>query len=218
MYVSSCARGLQSCKQRTIVYKQSKIGRKTVKNYSQKSNNIQQSFTKRSVLEQAACFGLYSLFFNNFQEAKADVLESVAGFWKTRQQANVGKLLAPIEVSIIRLQKVEQAMNQKQFQNAQQLLRQASLNCYTFEALQEDSFETKASLFTQNFKIADPCTLRIILKNVSSQLPSNSAIGQQMEEDLEGIIVGFENIDSLLDSPNQQKMVIPASVRARSKT
>eukprot|EP01025_Chloroclados_australasicus_P017583 TRINITY_DN18974_c0_g1_i2.p2 TRINITY_DN18974_c0_g1~~TRINITY_DN18974_c0_g1_i2.p2 ORF type:complete len:160 (-),score=2.30 TRINITY_DN18974_c0_g1_i2:302-781(-) len=81
------------------------------------------------------------------QRASADVLQSIASFWKSRQQANISKLLAPIEVSIIRLQQAKETLKDQDISGALQLLRQASLNCYIFDAQEGDSIETKVSLF-----------------------------------------------------------------------
>lgn len=46
---------------------------------------------------------------------------------------------------------------------ALQTVRASSLNCYVYEALEDDSIETRASLFTQRFvSSADPCTFRCV--------------------------------------------------------
>lgn len=50
-----------------------------------------------------------------------------------------------------------------------QLVRSSSLNCYAFEALPTDTLETRASLFTASSKLSDPCTFRIIIKNVTGE-------------------------------------------------
>eukprot|EP01025_Chloroclados_australasicus_P017582 TRINITY_DN18974_c0_g1_i1.p2 TRINITY_DN18974_c0_g1~~TRINITY_DN18974_c0_g1_i1.p2 ORF type:complete len:200 (-),score=3.94 TRINITY_DN18974_c0_g1_i1:302-901(-) len=81
------------------------------------------------------------------EEDCQDVLQSIASFWKSRQQANISKLLAPIEVSIIRLQQAKETLKDQDISGALQLLRQASLNCYIFDAQEGDSIETKVSLF-----------------------------------------------------------------------
>ena len=39
--------------------------------------------------------------------------------------------------------------------------------CTRFEAGAGDSIETRASLITQNLKLADPCTFRILVKNTT---------------------------------------------------
>jgi hypothetical protein len=50
-------------------------------------------------------------------------------------------------------------------------VRSSSLNCYIFDALEEDTIETKASLLSQEFKFADPCTFRLVVKNVTALSP-----------------------------------------------
>jgi hypothetical protein len=52
-----------------------------------------------------------------------------------------------------------------------QTVRASSLNCYIFEALEGDTIETKASLLSQEYRLSDPCTFRLIVKNVTALSP-----------------------------------------------
>eukprot|EP01026_Neomeris_dumetosa_P011738 TRINITY_DN14174_c0_g1_i5.p2 TRINITY_DN14174_c0_g1~~TRINITY_DN14174_c0_g1_i5.p2 ORF type:complete len:241 (+),score=30.34 TRINITY_DN14174_c0_g1_i5:37-723(+) len=161
------------------------------------------SHSKQEILFQRRVFLFNSLVALDFalvaKESDAGPLDFVGTFWKSRQQANISKLLAPIEVSIQRLKKTEELLKMGQGMKAQQLLRQASLNCFTFEASSEDTIETKASLLTQNLKLADPCTLRIILKNVVSQLSPDDVAVKSLQSQLEEIVSSYSVLDDMLD-------------------
>jgi len=76
---------------------------------------------------------------------------SFIGWWKSRRTANGGaKLLAPIYVARQRLQQAldmlsgERAGSSEGLKEVLQLVRSSSLNCYMFEALDEDTIETRA--------------------------------------------------------------------------
>lgn len=74
--------------------------------------------------------------------------------------------------------------------------RTSSLNCFVFEPLSGDNTETRASLITQQFQIADPCTFRIIAKNVLQFSPAN--VKDQGYEMVEGIIRSYSLLDEAL--------------------
>lgn len=97
----------------------------------------------------------------------------IAVFWQGRQRQNGGiKLLAPLRAAQRRLQEAidllagasgdaSAPVADAVIKSALQTVRASSLNCYVFEAMEDDTIETKASLFTQKFVTsADPCTFR----------------------------------------------------------
>jgi len=82
-------------------------------------------------------------------------------WWKSRRSANGGaKLLAPLYVAQRRLQEASDLLKQSSSLGsddvtaALQLVRSSSLNCYIFEALPDDTIETKASLLTQKWELS----------------------------------------------------------------
>lgn len=53
-------------------------------------------------------------------------------------------------------------------------IRRASLDCYVRQIASNDTIESRATIMTQNYvKIADPCTFRLIAKNVTNLLPKD---------------------------------------------
>jgi|APGre2960657404_1045060.scaffolds.fasta_scaffold83863_2 hypothetical protein len=135
---------------------------------------------------------------------RAAALSGPAEFWRSRQRANGGtKLLAPIRVAQRRLGEVAAALDaagaeptREAVTGALQGLRAASLNCYIFEALPDDTFETRTSLATQAFGIADPCTLRLVLKNVTSL--EGPAVKAQAAGVVADAVAAFERADAAL--------------------
>jgi hypothetical protein len=92
------------------------------------------------------------------------VAQAAAGgfidWWKSRRTLNGGfKLLAPLYAAQQRLQQASDVLSAEEVGNEQllsalQLVRASSLNCYMFEALPDDTIETKASLLTQKFELS----------------------------------------------------------------
>lgn len=109
----------------------------------------------------------------------------VVEFWKSRQRQNGGaKLLYPIKGAQKKLKQVADvllapgaagSLAAADVMVALDTLRASSMNCYIFEALDTDTLETRASLLTQQFNIADPCTYRIVSAPPSILLPAGAA-------------------------------------------
>ncbi|GIL90697.1 hypothetical protein Vretifemale_18472 [Volvox reticuliferus] len=79
-----------------------------------------------------------------------------------------------------------------------QLVRSSSLNCYLFDALPSDTLETRASLLTQSSKLTDPCTFRIIIKNVVDFASTDDKErGAQL---LNNLILSYQKLDSELEA------------------
>lgn len=68
------------------------------------------------------------------------------------------KLLNPLYVAQQRLQEASNLLQQgtqpEELTAALQLVRSSSLNCYIFEALPDDTIETRASLLTQKYELS----------------------------------------------------------------
>lgn len=84
-------------------------------------------------------------------------------------------------------------------------VRIASLDCYIREAAENDSLETKATQITQKWiKIADPCTFRLIAKNVTSLLPREQReLKVKTYKQLEELIQSFQLLDDIVDMAQQ---------------
>lgn len=152
---------------------------------------------RRSMLRIAlASAGLQALFPHGAQAG----WDGPAKFLKARQQANMGKLLAPLEVAALRLKDAKTAVvgSDPNYALALETVRRASCNCYTFEAFENDSIETKASLITQNLKLADPCTFRIIVKNTTLLMDGNSPLRIETWNTLDELIRSYTKLDSAL--------------------
>jgi hypothetical protein len=114
--------------------------------------------SKRSLLVAGLALATFA---GNAAPAQADAAQAIVEFWKSRQTQNSDKLLAPIKVAQRRLADAAAMLDQPSgLGQALQTVRASSMNCYVFDALSDDTIETKASLFTQEFKLSDPCTFR----------------------------------------------------------
>ncbi|GLC43159.1 hypothetical protein PLESTB_000856800 [Pleodorina starrii] len=130
----------------------------------------------------------------------AGVLDGTVEWWKSRKRANSAKLIAPIKVAQQRLEaaSVMLANGSGSMVDVLQLVRASSLNCYLFEALPTDTLETRASLFSQSSNLSDPCTFRIIVKNVVDfASEEDKERGAQL---LNSLILSYQKLDSELES------------------
>ncbi|KAG2427249.1 hypothetical protein HXX76_012445 [Chlamydomonas incerta] len=131
--------------------------------------------------------------------APAAANAGVVEFWKGRQRANSSKFIAPIKVAQQRLETAASMLvNGSSAADVLQLVRASSLNCYAFEATSTDTLETRASLFTASAKLSDPCTFRIIIKNVTDFTDAeDKAAGSAL---LESLIRSYQLLDSELEA------------------
>jgi hypothetical protein len=144
--------------------------------------------------------------------AANDAARGLVVFWKSRQSQNGGiKLLAPLRVAQRRLEeastmldsaastKIDAAVgvDEEAVAEVLQRVRASSLNCYAFDAFDYDTIETKASLFTQKFELSDPCTFRIVLKNVTNLEPA--AIKQEAANKMDDLVLSYQRLDSALE-------------------
>ena len=128
------------------------------------------SSSRRGVLSGGLLLGLTAMpmqLLTSVQPAQA--ASALGDFLRGVQKQNGGvKLLAPIKVAAQRLQNAQTLLKAAAvgstpaaaLTSVLQEVRSSSLNCYIFEADDTDSLETKASIFTQQVGISDPCTLR----------------------------------------------------------
>eukprot|EP00884_Botryococcus_braunii_P023473 jgi/Botrbrau1/980/Bobra.114_1s0021.1 len=137
----------------------------------------------------------------------ADALSAPLEFLKSRQRANNGeKLLAPIRAARRRLQLVEGLLtginpeDSEAYRQILEIVRVSSLNCYQFEPLEGDSLETRASLVAAQIKLGDPCTYRLIGKNVTNLLtPKYADLKAETLDNLERLIRSFQLLDDVVD-------------------
>jgi len=85
---------------------------------------------------------------------------------------------------------------------ALKLIRASSFNCYVYEERSFDSIESKASLIQQKVgPFADPCTYRLICKNVTKLVPVSQAnLVSETDDSLEGLLRSYHLLDEALDS------------------
>ncbi|GAX81642.1 hypothetical protein CEUSTIGMA_g9070.t1 [Chlamydomonas eustigma] len=75
-------------------------------------------------------------------------------------------------------------------------VRASSLNCYLFEALPGDDTDTRASLITQQINIADPCTFRLVVKNVVDF--SSQDVKAQGSDLVQAAVTSYSKLDGQL--------------------
>uniref|UniRef100_A0A7S3QL94 Uncharacterized protein n=1 Tax=Dunaliella tertiolecta TaxID=3047 RepID=A0A7S3QL94_DUNTE len=136
----------------------------------------------------------------------SDFGNSLAKIWRDRQKANIDIYLAPIRLSIRKLTDASALLQESSssspgtvYQEALQVVRGSSLNCYLFDPTTDDSIETRASLATQQYKLgnADTCTFRLIVKNATGLLPDEKR--KEGEKLVEAIVMSFQKVDGQLD-------------------
>lgn len=84
------------------------------------------------------------------------------------------------------------------YESAIKTVRTASCNCYSFEAFNSDSIDTKVSLITQNLNLADPCTFRIIVKNTTLLMDEDDTLKKDTLATLETLIRSYQQLDDVL--------------------
>lgn len=173
--------------------------------------------SRRDVLTQiaftAASTALLSALYP--QPAQADLAhdaaKGVVEFWKSRQRQSGGiKLLAPLRVAQRRLQEADQILqqsttvsdvpipvDQETLRDVLQRVRSSSLNCYVFDALPEDTVETRASLLTSKLELSDPCTFRIVLKNVTALEPAT--VKEEAVQQMDSLVLSYQKLDDFLE-------------------
>ncbi|KAG2498514.1 hypothetical protein HYH03_003765 [Edaphochlamys debaryana] len=132
--------------------------------------------------------------------SQAGILEGTVSWWKDRKKENSFKLIAPLKVAQQRLEAAAGKLKEEASPvEVLQLVRSSSLNCYVYEALPGDSFETRTSLFTQSNNFgSDPCTFRIIIKNaVAFAPPADKDRGADL---LNSLILSYQKLDSELEA------------------
>jgi hypothetical protein len=108
--------------------------------------------------------------------------------------------------------------NSGNYSAALNLIRTASCNCYSFEPFVDDSIERKMSLITQNMNLADPCTFRIVVKNVTVLMDDTDPLKIATKDCLAQLVRSFELLDDLVYSAGEvdsetRERVVPAISR-----
>lgn len=101
------------------------------------------------------------------------------------------------------MQEAQRLVGQSKYSAALQLIRTASCNCYKFENFSTDSFDSKMSIMTQNIGVADPCTFRIIVKNVTVLMDDTDALKMETKEVLAQVVGAYEFLDDLILSADE---------------
>ncbi|DBA99086.1 hypothetical protein WJX77_008595 [Trebouxia sp. C0004] len=170
------------------------------------------AFTLRPPSSSAA--GIPNVLSQTLKKQLEPYLSAPAEFLRTRQRANGGEIiLAPIRSSRQILEAAEASLRELNiyepdpaiYNSVLSKVRIASLDCYIREAAENDSLETKATQITQKWiKIADPCTFRLIAKNVTSLLPREQReLKVKTYKQLEELIQSFQLLDDIVDMAQQ---------------
>lgn len=100
-------------------------------------------------------------------------LKGAAQFYRSRQQANGGALLlGPIQLSRQRLETAAAALENtsQEFSSALDAVRAASLDCVVFGDIATSGKQDLTTAFSANqeYKLGDPCKLRLVVKNATT--------------------------------------------------
>lgn len=194
----------------------------------QQSHPQQQQVDRRHVLScitSACILGLQGLA-PGPAAAEVDLKKAVAStfvdWWKSRRTINGGaKLLAPIYVAQQRLQQASELLNKSPVDSdvaleALQLVRASSLNCFMFEPLESDTIETRASILTQKYELSDPCTFRIILRNVTDLEPETAQ--QAAKDKMDALVLSYQKLDAYLDMAREGNTEVIPKAQDELKT
>jgi len=146
--------------------------------------------------------------------SSANPLRAVADFYRSRQQANGGSFfLGPIHLSRQRLESAATALQVsnsasepaeieiEKYATAHQALRAASLDCIVFDFEGKQDLTTAASS-QQEYKLGDPCKLRLIMKNATT-LTKNESLVAETEAKMQLFIRQLQLLDDRLDRATQ---------------
>jgi hypothetical protein len=90
--------------------------------------------------------------------------------------------------------------DKKDYNSALTMVRMASCNCYKYDPFASDSIDSKVSMMTQNLGLADPCTFRIVVKNVTVLMDEDDALKMETKAVLAQVVSSYELLDDLLIS------------------
>ena len=110
------------------------------------------------------------------------LVRAPAEFYRSRQQQNGGAFfLGPIQLSRQKIQSALDALEGPEpYSDALTHLRAASLQCYNTEI-------TTAATEDQEYKLGDPCKLRLVVKNATT-LTKDAALVAAAESEVKGIV------------------------------
>lgn len=130
------------------------------------------------------------------------LLRGPAEFYRGRQQANGGGLLlGPLRVSQARLEAAAAALDAADVPAALTAVRAASMDCIVFDA---DAADTKQELTTagsssKEYKMGDPCKLRLVVKNATT-LTRDAALVADADAQMQAILRQLSLLENRLDS------------------
>jgi hypothetical protein len=93
--------------------------------------------------------------------------------------------------------------DKKDYSAALTLVRMASCNCYKYDPFATDSIDSKVSMMTQNLGLADPCTFRIIVKNVTVLMDDDDSLKMETKAVLAQVVRSYEFLDDLILSADE---------------
>lgn len=86
------------------------------------------------------------------------------------------------------------------------MIRAASFNCYQYESRGASTLDAKASLIQQSIQesfpqLVDPCTYRLIAKNVTKLVLDNEAnLRDEVDSSLQSLLRSFNLLDDALEA------------------
>lgn len=130
--------------------------------------------------------------------------------------------MAPIGVGKRKLAEAAQMLSEASTEvtrtAALKLIRTSSFNCYVYdEGLLFGSLESKASLIQQGFPaLVDPCTYRLIAKNVTKLVPSrDEKLVQDTDASLEQLLRSYHLMDEALERSEDGNAAMRTTVLER---
>lgn len=178
--------------------------------------------SRRVVLSSVVAASTVALLdLNRVPDACAAGPGSLARFLQSRQEKYV---LAPIGVGKRKLAEAAKLLSEASTEEtrsaALKLIRTSSFNCYVYEEGLLDSLESKASLIQQGFPaIVDPCTYRLIAKNVTKLVPSkDTELVQETNASLEQLLRSYHLLDEALERSEDGDAAMRTKVFERMTT
>lgn len=177
--------------------------------------------SRRSVIFSVVAFASLVSKSCTATDASAAEFGSLARFLQSKQEKYA---LAPIGVGKRKLSEaatlLSEANTAESRASALKIIRSSSFNCYVYEEAFFDSLESKASLIQQGFPaIVDPCTYRLIAKNVTKLVPSrDQRLVQETNDSLEQLLRSYHLLDEALERSEDEDESMRTKVLERMGT
>jgi len=134
-------------------------------------------------------------------------LRAPAEFYRSRQQINGGAMiLGPIQASRQHLEVARESLKRQEYGEALASTRAASMDCVVFN-FGEDNRAGRRDLSTassaeQEYKLGDPCKLRLVVKNATT-LTRDPELIAGVKYQLQTVIRQFNLLDDMLERAQQ---------------